>query len=150
MKFPAMYYALDIHRGQGGLMVLAASDMTGWWVGYIIGGVVVALVAALVLLITKTAHGIAVAAEDITRSLEESRIRTEALWEVATTNEVASAILSGAIEARRALGGGGNDEGKKSAGDHAHEADHMGESGSRRALKPLLQQGPQLNPEEGS
>lgn len=91
-------------------MVLAASDLTGWWVGYSIGALIVLIVAALVATIIVTARRIAAVAEDATRSLVESRERTEALWEVATTNLVAQEILEGARAARRALGGGDEEE----------------------------------------
>ncbi|CAN5689963.1 hypothetical protein BH24ACT26_BH24ACT26_02650 [soil metagenome] len=90
-------------------MVLA-SDLTGWWVGYSIGALIVLVVAALVVSIIATARRIAAVAEDATRSLTETRERTEVLWQVATTNLVAQDILEGAAAARRALGGGDEEE----------------------------------------
>lgn len=86
-------------------MTLAQADLTGWWVGYGIGVAVVIVVALLLLLIIKAARGIGDVAADATRSLEQTRERTEALWQVRTTNQVANEILDGATQARKALGG---------------------------------------------
>ena len=85
--------------------MLAAADLTGWWVGYAIGATIVVLVAVVLLLIIRTAHAIASVAEDATRSLAETRDRTEVLWQVRTTNQVAADLLEGATRARKALGG---------------------------------------------
>lgn len=87
-------------------MLLAATELTGWWIGYAIAVVVIALVAILLLVIARIANKIGDVAEDITHSLAETRDRTEVLWQVATTNAVATDILSGAVSAREALGGG--------------------------------------------
>ena len=86
-------------------MMLAAADLTGWWVGYGVGAAIVAVVAVLLVLIILTARAIAAAAEDATRALTETRDRTEVLWQVTTTNQVAADLLDGATEARKALGG---------------------------------------------
>jgi hypothetical protein len=85
--------------------MLAAADLTGWWVGYAVGAVVVVAVALLLVLIIVTARRIAAVAEDAARSLAETRERTEVLWQVATTNQVAADLRDGAIQARKALGG---------------------------------------------
>jgi hypothetical protein len=85
--------------------MLAAADLTGWWVGYAIGATIVVVVAVVLLLIIRTAHAIASVAEDATRSLAETRDRTEVLWQVRTTNQVAADLLEGATRARKALGG---------------------------------------------
>ncbi|MDP9069475.1 MAG: hypothetical protein M3N53_14195 [Actinomycetota bacterium] len=87
-------------------MVSAATDMTGWWVGYGIGALVVVIVVVVVVAIIATARKIADVAEDGTRSLILARDRTEVLWQVATTNTVANDLLQGAMKAREALGGG--------------------------------------------
>lgn len=97
-------------------MTVAATNLTGWWVGCAIGAAIVVVVAVLVLTIIVTARRIAAVAEDATRSLVLARDRTEVLWEVNTTNTVASDILAGAKQARAALGGGDDD----GAEDHAH------------------------------
>lgn len=86
-------------------MVLA-SDLTGWWVGYAIGAAIVVVVALLLIAIIVTAKRIATIADDATRSLVVTRDRTEPLWDVATTNKVASDLLAAARQARKALGGG--------------------------------------------
>jgi heme/copper-type cytochrome/quinol oxidase subunit 2 len=86
-------------------MMLGAADLTGWWVSYALGAAIVLVVAVLLILIILTARGIAAAAEDATRSLAETRDRTEVLWQVATTKQVAGELLDGAEQARRALGG---------------------------------------------
>jgi uncharacterized membrane protein len=86
-------------------MMLGAADLTGWWVSYAVGAAIVLVVAVLLILIILTARGIAAAAEDATRSLAETRDRTEVLWQVATTKQVAGELLDGAEQARRALGG---------------------------------------------
>ena len=85
--------------------MLGAADLTGWWVGYAVGAAIVLVVAVLLILIILTARGIAAAAEDATRSLAETRDRTEVLWQVATTKQVAGELLDGAEQARGALGG---------------------------------------------
>lgn len=84
-------------------MVLASANLTGWYLGYGLAAVVVALVAALVLAITATARRIADVADDITSTLDVARDRTEVLWQVSTTNRVATDILDTATAARQAL-----------------------------------------------
>jgi hypothetical protein len=86
-------------------MMLAAADLSGWWVGYALGAAIVLVVAVLLILIILTARGIATAAEDATRLLAETRDHTEVLWQLATTKQVAADLLDGATQARRALGG---------------------------------------------
>jgi hypothetical protein len=85
--------------------MLATADLTGWLVGYVLGGVIVVAVAVLLILIILTARRIAAVAEDATRSLAETQERTEVLWQVATTNQVAADLRDGAVQARKALGG---------------------------------------------
>ncbi len=87
-------------------MIVAAANLTGWWIGYGIGAAIVVVVAALLLAITATARRIASVAEDGTSSLRRTQERTEVLWQVGATNQVAADLLAGATEARRALGGG--------------------------------------------
>lgn len=86
-------------------MALAQADLIGWYIGWGIGIVLVLVVAALVLAIIVTANGIASVAADATESLAESRDRTEALWQIETTNRVAADMIDGATQARKALGG---------------------------------------------
>lgn len=87
------------------LLAQAEPDLTGWYIGWGIAIPLILVVAALVLLITVTANAIAMVADDATRSLEESRERTEALWQVKETNRTAADIIGGAAQARKALGG---------------------------------------------
>lgn len=86
-------------------MTFAATNLTGWWVGYAIGVPLVLVVAVLVIAIIMAAVKIGTVAEDATRALAQARDRTEVLWQVKTTNQVATDILEGAREARKALGG---------------------------------------------
>lgn len=97
-------------------MVSAATDMTGWWVGYGIGALVVLIVVVVVVAIIVTARRIGDVAEDGTRSLILARDRTEVLWQVATTNAVANDLLEGATKAREALGGGSDGQAPLPAG----------------------------------
>jgi hypothetical protein len=84
-------------------MELASSHLIGWYIGFALAAVVIVLVAALLLAITSTVRTIATVAEDITATLEVARDRTEVLWQVATTNRVATDILDTATAARQAL-----------------------------------------------
>lgn len=87
-------------------MVLAQQEnLTGWWIGFIVGIALVVVVVALLVLIIRAAGDIADVAENATAALVDARDRTEVLWQVATTNEVAGDILAGAQQARKALGG---------------------------------------------
>ncbi|MPY79284.1 MAG: hypothetical protein GEV04_12495 [Actinophytocola sp.] len=86
-------------------MTLAAQHLTGWWVGYAIGAVVVLLVAALLIMIILTVRRIAAVAKDATDALRQTQERTEALWELEATRTAVKDILAGATEARHALGG---------------------------------------------
>lgn len=110
-------------------MTLAAADLTGWWIGYAIGAVVVVAVAVLVLVLIVTARRISATARDITGSLAVARDRTEVLWQVATTNQVAGDVLGAATRARRALGG--DRQGAERAAGGGSQADPL-EPGSAR------------------
>lgn len=79
--------------------------LLGWWVGFGIGTVLVIVVAVLLLLILVAARRIGSVAEDATAALAQTRDRTEVLWQVRATNEVAAEILGQATAARKALGG---------------------------------------------
>ncbi len=65
----------------------------GWIVGYAIGGIVVVVVAVVVLVIIALARRIANNAERITRTIEEARDATEALWQLEETQRIRSDIL---------------------------------------------------------
>jgi hypothetical protein len=100
----------------------AAADLTGWWIGYAVGAVVVVLVAALVITIIVTAKRISAVAKDATRALVQARDRTEVLWEVGTTNRVAEDILESAKRARAALAHDGDGTGDGSIDDRTRRA----------------------------
>jgi hypothetical protein len=124
-------------------MVLAAADLTNWWVGYIVGASLVVVVALLVLTITITAKRIARVAEDATHTLVIARDRTESLWQVSTTNQVASEILSGAKAARRALGGGDDEAQDETERDRERAR-------AQHAELHNLPEGPHIDPELGT
>lgn len=84
-------------------MVLASSHLIGWYIGYGVAAVVIVLVAVLLLAIILTVRRIGAVAEDITSGLVVARDRTEVLWQVSTTNQVATDILDTATAARKAL-----------------------------------------------
>jgi hypothetical protein len=113
-------------------------DLTGWWIGYSLGAVVVGVVAALLVAIILIAKRIANVAEDATRSLALARARTEVLWELATTNRIGGEILAGAVKARSALG-----VGQEPSRDRDVET-------AQRAETHPLPTGPELDPELGT
>jgi hypothetical protein len=121
-------------------MILAATDMTGWWVGYVLGAAVVLIVAVLIITIIVTAKRISAMAQDATRALVQTRDRTEALWQVSTTNQVAGDLLAGARQARTALGGG-DDGDDGSIDDGTREA--------QEAETHSLPTGPHIDPQLG-
>jgi hypothetical protein len=81
-------------------------SMTGWIIGWTIGGVVVLVVVALLLILIVSARKIAAQAGDILVALDESRERTLGLWEVDSINSHLESIGSAAAAARRVLSGG--------------------------------------------
>lgn len=85
--------------------MLTGVSLTGWYVGYIIAGVVIAIVVVLVASILALARKIALQAQDINAALDEARISTLPLWDVDKVNSGVRSITRSAQEARRALGG---------------------------------------------
>lgn len=79
--------------------------LTGWWVGYAIGGVVITLVVALVAIILTMARRIGLQAVAITEALEEARATTAGLWHVEQVNAALQSIVKGARQARGVLEG---------------------------------------------
>ncbi|MDQ3620260.1 MAG: hypothetical protein M3391_09060 [Actinomycetota bacterium] len=134
-------------------MVVAASDLSGWWIGYAIGFVLVAVVVAVVLTIILTARKIADVADDATRALRLTQQRTEALWKIAATNEVAAGILVGAATARSALGGGDDPPPSEALEPVAHYPENDlklegdGPDGDKGPLHHSLQREPMTDPE---
>ena len=84
------------------MIVFAAT--WAWVLGYVVGVVVVALVAVLVLSITALAKRITAQAEGITSALDGARANTDGLWDVRTTNSAADRITRGLKAARESLG----------------------------------------------
>ncbi len=86
-------------------MLAAEAVLTGWYVGFAIGLVVIVLVVVLVGIILGLARRIAVQAEAVTAALDDSRVNTLPLWEVARVNDGIHAITKQCATAREALGG---------------------------------------------
>ena len=82
-----------------------AVSLTGWYVGYVITGVVIAIVVVLVSMILALARRIGVQAIAVTEALDQARINTLPLWDVDKVNGGVRSIIKSAQEARSALGG---------------------------------------------
>jgi ABC-type multidrug transport system fused ATPase/permease subunit len=80
-------------------------NLTGWWVGLIIGLVVVVVVVLVVGVLLVLASRINAQARAATRELEGTRATTQPLVELSRTNATLQSILRGARAAREALGG---------------------------------------------
>ncbi|MDQ3738636.1 MAG: hypothetical protein M3337_05650 [Actinomycetota bacterium] len=77
--------------------------MSGWVLGWIIGAAVVVVVVVLLLLLIRGATRAAEKAEAILGALDEAKVNTLPLWEVDTTNQVATRIVVAATAAREYL-----------------------------------------------
>ena len=77
--------------------------LDGWWVGLIIGLMVVVVVVVSVLLVL--ASRINTQARAAARELAATRSTTNPLMELRRTNDTLQSILRGARTARQALGG---------------------------------------------
>jgi hypothetical protein len=86
--------------------VLAAVDLTGWYVGYIVAGVLITVVVILVAIILGLARRIGVQADVVVGALDQARINTLPLWDVDKVNGGVRSIIKSAQEARQVLGGG--------------------------------------------
>ncbi len=84
-------------------MALAAETYSDWYLGLVIGFVVVVVVVALVAVILTSAARIGEQARRATDGLDEVRSSTAVLWEVRKTNAAAPAILEAARAAREAV-----------------------------------------------
>ena len=96
-------------------MALALS--TGWYVGWIVGALVVVVAAALLIIIILLGRKIAKQADDITAALDGTRENTTALFEVTRTNLAIDRIGRGLRAVR--TGGDG-------AGEPPSRPDHEG------------------------
>lgn len=80
--------------------------MSGWVIGYLVGGAVVVVVVVVLLLMIAGAKRIVSRAEDIVAGLEDAKANTEGLWAVRETNTAVTRITEGAAAARESLEGG--------------------------------------------
>jgi ABC-type phosphate transport system permease subunit len=84
---------------------MAAVSLSGWYVGYIIAGVIITVVVVLVGIILALARRIGEQAALITAALDEARINTLPLWDVDKINTGVRSIIRSAQTARQVLGG---------------------------------------------
>ena len=86
-------------------VVTGAVSLSGWYVGYVIAGVIITVVVILVGIILSQARRIGLQAADITAALDEGRINTLPLWELDKVNSGVRSIIKSAQSARQVLGG---------------------------------------------
>ena len=79
---------------------------TEWLIGYLIGGLVVLIVAVLAIILILQARKIGDQAMDILVALEEGRDNTRGLWDIDEVNRSLDSIRQSAREARVVLSGG--------------------------------------------
>ncbi|MGI8535508.1 MAG: hypothetical protein ACR2K2_03240 [Mycobacteriales bacterium] len=82
--------------------------MNGWILGYLIGGVVVLVVVAVLLLMITGARHTAEKAEAILAGLQSARDGTAPLWQLGATVKTAERIVAAAASARTSLTPGGS------------------------------------------
>ncbi|MBW3556043.1 MAG: hypothetical protein KY454_03790 [Actinobacteria bacterium] len=80
--------------------------LTGWYVGYVIALVVISAVVVLVGMILGLARRIGVQAEEVVAALDEGRINTLPLWDVAKVNDSLRVTGEHAMAARTILEAG--------------------------------------------
>lgn len=85
-------------------MIVAAS-YTGWWVGLVLGFIVVAVVVVIVAILLTLAGRIADNARKASDRLPVVRDQTDALQDVRHINESAISVLRSTRAARKALTG---------------------------------------------
>lgn len=92
---------------------------TGWVIGYVVAGTLIAVVVVLLLLMIRGAQRAAVKAEAILSALEQSRDNTEPLWAVDDVNDAVERIAAGATAVREHLAakGGAAKGGAAKGGD---------------------------------
>lgn len=76
---------------------------TGWLVGYVIGVVVVLIVATLAIILILQARKIGRQADDILDALERGRDNTAPLWAVDGVNRSLRTVRDAAVTARTVL-----------------------------------------------
>lgn len=87
------------------LQGLEGPNLTQWYVGFIIGFVVIVAVVVLVAAILMLASRIARQAMQGTEALEEAQDTTMPLWDLGKIHTSLQGILTAAQSTRRALGG---------------------------------------------
>ena len=85
--------------------MLVSVVLTGWYVGFVIAGLVIAIVVVLVATILGLARRIGVQAAEIEAALADTRMNTLALWQVNRVTRALRNITLNASKARSALGG---------------------------------------------
>jgi hypothetical protein len=80
-------------------------NLTGWWIGLIIGFVVVVVVVVVVGALLASAARIITQVRAATHLLEGARTNTQPLSELRRTDQTLRGIAADAIAARQALGG---------------------------------------------
>jgi hypothetical protein len=80
-------------------------DLGGWWIGMIIGFVVVVVVVVIVGALLTLASRINRQAREAVRLLEVTKSSTDSLSGLHRTNKMLRTVLAGAATARGALGG---------------------------------------------
>jgi hypothetical protein len=83
-----------------------ASTLTGWYVGYVIAGVLIVVVVAMVAIILALVRRISGVADDITDVLDDIRVNTASVPAVGALNEGLLSVVTHASQAREALAGG--------------------------------------------
>jgi hypothetical protein len=79
--------------------------VSGWLIGYAIGGAVVVIVVVVLITMIALAKSAADTAERILGSLQDAERNTAALWKVRATNDTAARITEAATAARHTLEG---------------------------------------------
>lgn len=79
--------------------------LTGWYIGFFIGLIVISAVVVLVAIILALARRIGTQAVAVTDGLDAARYNTQPLWEVERLNQGLRRIVQNAERARNALGG---------------------------------------------
>lgn len=82
---------------------MLAVSLSGWYIGFTLGGVTITVVVILVGTILGEARIIAGQALAITESLDDGRLNTMALWDVDLINRSVIGINRNAAKARAAL-----------------------------------------------
>ena len=78
--------------------------LSGWWTfGWIVAAVVVLVAAILLVAIIMLGRRVTAQAEEITESLDRTRVNTDPLWEVKRTNLAIDRIVRGLAAAREAV-----------------------------------------------